>query len=168
MVHSTSNSMALYSDVDVEMAGSIVTATATETASTTDDAFISYTITYNTGELTEETEPVLATTYAVTRTTMEAFAADLQEVLEDIVLEKNSAGYITVQYAWVDTSTLEGDANLDAADTALGLAWAGLDTSADYDVATPVAPTFTILIDNVASQVMEANPTYTAAFSTAD
>lgn len=168
------------SDVDIEMAGSTVIATATGAADTT-DMFISYTISYTQGESEFDVDDTNKSGTAVTgtnmynvhRVDMDQFAYDLQTVLDAVVLEKNSMGTITVEYAWEDlTGTVyEGnsfdfhnadpldDTEYDKADTELGIKWTGANND-NYDTSIE-APTFTLTINNVASQVMTADPSYT-------
>lgn len=149
------------SDVDIEMSGSKVTATAVANGSVATsgaiyDKFISYTITYKVTDTTTETTAVLET-YDVERVSMFGFASDLQSVLEDIVLEKNTVGTITVQYAWVDGDT----GTYDAQDTALIQAWQGY-TIGEETASTLTNPSFTLTINNTASQVVAPSGSTTA------
>lgn len=108
--------------------------------------------------------------YDVHRVSLEQFAFDLQTVLSSVVLEKNTVGTISVAYAWeeVNSSTVDDNTTgtatatyathafdfhgltdttsmlYDEADTVLALDWADSSTT----------PTFTLKIDNVASQVV--------------
>ncbi len=160
---------ATYSDVDVEMLGSTVVASAEGYAST-DDAFISYTIAY------EDASAV--TSYDVVRVSVADFAADLTDVLANIVLAKNTTGTIYVSYAWINAT------ENDVADTALGLKWAGATADLNSEVTaedltefeaaidgtgTYENPSFTFLITNVASQVIEdGGKTISTSVSCAD
>ncbi len=154
------------SDVDIEMLGSTVVAasnTSTIYLDPASDEFLSYAITYaaysDTNTSTDDDiEDYIAatalstTTYQVSRATASEFASDLESILDDIILEKNTMGVISIQYAWVDTSAVTDtgnsgeteDGNYDAEDTALGQKWSG----------TAGVPSLTLTITNVASQVV--------------
>ncbi len=126
-------------DVDLTMAGSTVTAAATNAMDTDVDAFISYDITYGVGIANTLATPSYA---GGTRVTPDAFAARIQTVLAAITLQKNSIGYVMVYWKWVDGN--------DAEDTALGQKWATDDT-----------PVLTLTISNKATQIMTPSPVYT-------
>lgn len=154
---------ALYADVDVEMLGSTVDVTTTGEIDSAADEFLSYTITYTTGDSTTDEAaqdaPSAEFTYKVARDTVDGFAAALEAALASVVLEKNHVGVLTVEYSWVN------DGDNDADDTALGMKWAGTSDISYTGYAEVDAPTVQLTIKNVASQVVtssETVPTYTA------
>lgn len=143
-----------HSDVDIEMVGSKVTASAVNSnGNSITDEFISYTIIYNPSGISSETSATLASSYDVQRGSMADLASDLQTVLSGIILQKNTVGTITVQYAWVDGQDTE--------DTALIEQWQGYTVGGSADVSTTTMPTFTLAISNIASQIVTASPSYT-------
>lgn len=141
------------SDVDLDMAGTLVDVEA-ESGLATTDQFISYTFTYETGaSVTADTPTLTNDNYKAKRQSPAQMAADLEAYLDSIELEKNKVGTVTVQWAWDDVAKFDYD------DRLLGQK---INNSAGDPEASTAVPKMTFYIKNVVNQIVTANPTFTS------